>query len=225
VWSDRPIVGNASAGRAAFPPDRHVAAIRGDKPNQACSVKEETSPVEEKGMADREKSLVMLEKALSMEHKGKDFYQKAIETCRNDLGREIFVTLKSDEDVHIARITQIAEGLSAGRPWADDWKARTVSHADLKAFFGELSKKHHPAETADAGDVDALNVGIDFELRSVQFYESALAAADDQAEREFAERMIIEEKSHHRLLQDTKLYLTDPSSWFREHERGGLDGA
>jgi rubrerythrin len=183
------------------------------------------SHVEEKGMGDHEKSLVMLEKALSMEHKGKDFYQRAIDTCKNDLGREIFVTLKSDEDVHIERITEIAEALKAGRPWGDDWKTRTVAHKDLTSFFGDLSEKHRPDETADAGDVDALNVGIDFELRSVRFYEAALGAADDPGEREFAEQMIIEEKSHHRILEDAKLYLTDPSSWFREHERGGLDGA
>jgi hypothetical protein len=37
--------------------------------------------------------------------------------------------------------------------------------------------------------------------------------------------MVVEEKSHHKILEDAKLYLTDPSSWFREHEKGGLDGA
>ncbi len=176
-------------------------------------------------MGEPPKSLVMLDKALSMEREGKAFYQRAIEACHNDVGREIFKTLKSDEDIHIARIRKITESLGGGNPWSDEWKNYSFSHGDLTAFFSGLAQKHGSEKTADANDVDALNVGIDFELRSVTFYEGSLVGATDSLEREFISQMVIEEKSHHKILEDAKLYLTDPSSWFREHEKGGLDGA
>jgi rubrerythrin len=172
-----------------------------------------------------ESSLAMLDKALEMERKGKDFYEKAAAGCLNEVGREIFQTLRHDEDVHIARIVDVYGTLTKGGAWNADWKAREFSHGDLAAFFAGLARKHHGTATADAGDVQALEIGIDFELGSVAFYEHALAAAKDTIEREFIGRMIAEEKSHHTILEDARLYLTDPSSWFREHEHGGLDGA
>lgn len=172
-----------------------------------------------------ESSLAMLDKALEMERKGKDFYEKAASGCRNEIGREVFQTLRRDEDVHIARIVEIYNALANGEAWNAEWKAHSFSHGDLAVFFSDLAQKHRAQTTADAGDLQALEIGIDFELGSVAFYEQALAKAGDQAERDFIGRMIAEEKSHHTILEDARLYLTDPSSWFREHERGGLDGA
>jgi rubrerythrin len=172
-----------------------------------------------------ESSLVMLDKALEMEKKGKDFYEGAVGRSKNEMGREIFQTLKHDEDVHIARIVDIYGNLTKGNAWNSDWKAKKFSHGDLTLFFSDLARKHRAETTVDVGDVEALDIGIDFELRSVAFYEQSLAGAKEALERDFVQRMIVEEKSHHKILEDAKLYLTDPSSWFREQERGGLDGA
>lgn len=172
-----------------------------------------------------ESSLAMLDKALEMEKKGKEFYEKAAAGCQNEIGREVFQTLRRDEDVHIGRIVEICKVLSHDGAWSAEWKAHGFSHGDLTAFFTELAHKHHAQTTADAGDLAALEIGIDFELGSVAFYERALAVSEDTIESDFIGKMIVEEKSHHTILEDAKLYLTDPSSWFREHERGGLDGA
>ncbi len=172
-----------------------------------------------------ESSLQMLDKALELERKGKEFYEKAATECRNELGREVFQTLRQDEDVHIARILDIYKKLAGGGPWDEQWRKKDFSHGDLRAFFSDLAKKHRVETTADAEDIQALEVGIDFELRSVAFYEKRLEVAQDALEREFVGKMVVEEKSHHKILEDAVLYLTDPSSWFREHERSGLDGA
>ncbi len=172
-----------------------------------------------------ESSLVMLDKALEMEKKGKEFYEGAITSSKNEMGREIFRTLKHDEDIHIARVIDIYSRLTKGNAWNSEWKAQEFSHGDLTVFFSDLAHKYRAQATVDAGDIRALDVGIDFELRSVSFYEQSLTDATDALEREFIQRMVIEEKSHHQILQDARLYLTDPSSWFREHEKGGLDGA
>lgn len=172
-----------------------------------------------------ELSLAMLDKALEMEKKGKDFYEKAAASCKNEIGREVFQTLRRDEDIHIARIVDIYNALAKGSAWNAEWKVHSFSHGDLSVFFTDLARKHDAHTTADAGDLAALEIGIDFELGSVAFYEHALTASKDAIERDFIGRMIVEEKTHHTILEDAKLYLTDPSSWFREHERGGLDGA
>jgi rubrerythrin len=173
----------------------------------------------------RERSLKMLDTALTMEKKGISFYEKALSTCKNDVGREIYKMLKDDESVHIERIMKIFSSLEEGSEWKEEWSSMKLSHGDLNEMFIDLAKKHSKNITVDDTDIEALNVGIDFELKSVDFYKQHLEEAEDSEEREFLKLMIGEEKSHYNLLEDMRYYLTDPESWFMEKERGGLDGA
>ncbi len=177
-------------------------------------------------MADREdRAVQMLAKALEMETKGKAFYEKASSTSTNALGREIFQMLMNDEIVHMDRIRKIYELLNAGRAWSGEWKAMKVEHKDLQTLFTEMASEHGSKIKAEPSDLEALDVGIDLEQRAVAFYEENLPKATDPLEREFTERMIAEERYHYGALSDMKLYLSDPTAWFLERERGGLDGA
>ena len=176
-----------------------------------------------KGKYDRSRK--MLNTALAMEKKGISFYEEALSTCGNDVGREIYKMLRDDEGVHIKRITEIYSSLEAGNDWVSEWKRLKLVHGDLNDFFIDLAKRHSVDFTVDSSDIDALDVGIDFELKSVKFYKEHLEETEDPKEREFLEFMVKEENSHYELLDDMKYYLTDPASWFAEKERSGLDGA
>ncbi len=177
-------------------------------------------------MADREdRAVQMLAKALEMETKGKAFYEKASSTSTNALGREIFQMLRNDEIIHMERIRKIYESLNAGRAWSGDWKEMNVEHRDLQTLFTEMASEHGSKIKAEPSDLEALDVGIDLEQRAVAFYEEHLPETADPLEREFTERMIAEERSHYGALSDMKLYLSNPTAWFSERERGGLDGA
>jgi len=172
-----------------------------------------------------ERTLDMLVTALNMEKKGMSFYQKAIDRCANDLGQEIFRKLKADEDIHIERIKVIYTSLTEEGSWSEAWKSHAVEHEDLGAFFRTLANKHGSAIKADTGDIEALNIGIDFEQKSVTFYQEQLKEATDELEREFIQHMVKEEKGHHAALVDMKMYLENPEAWFQETERSLLDGA
>jgi len=177
-------------------------------------------------MSDKgDRTIQMLAKALEMETKGKAFYENASSTSINALGREIFQMLRNDEIIHMDRIRKIYESLNAGQAWSGQWKGMEVEHKDLQTLFTEMASEHGPTIKAEPGDLEALDVGIDLEQRAVAFYEEHLTKATDPLEREFTERMIAEERSHHGALSDMKLYLADPTAWFLERERGGLDGA
>lgn len=175
-------------------------------------------------VAQKDRSIEMLSTALDMEQKGKTFYEKAIASCKNRLGVEIFTTLKKDEDVHIERIRKIYGELTEGKKWSDDWMVYRADHGDLRAMFRALASKHASNIKADTGDIDALDVGIDFEQKSVQFYEQNLKTATDPLEKKFIERMIVEEKGHHAVLVDTKFFLSNPQAWYAEKEHAGFDG-
>ena len=173
---------------------------------------------------DLKRAMEMLSTALEMEERGRAFYERAVSTCKNDMGKEIFQTLMEDEDVHMIRIRSIYETLSGKQAWSENWKELNVAHDDLGLIFEKMAKKRGPEIDVDTSDLEALNTGIDFEARSVEFYEKQLTKATDPLEQEFTRKMVTEERGHHAALTDMKFYLSDPTGWFREKERGGLDG-
>ena len=174
--------------------------------------------------ASSEKARAMLSTALEMEEKGKSFYRKAHADCTNAPGKEIFKNLMEEEDVHIERIKVLYASVSEHRGWSSAWEKAKTTHGDLGLIFRQMAKRYGAGITAGAGDIEALDVGIDFERRSVEFYGDHLKKATDAVEKSFLTEMVMEEKTHHAILQDMKLYLSDPASWLRERERSGLDG-
>jgi rubrerythrin len=168
--------------------------------------------------------LGMLSAALEKEERGRDFYKKASESCVDRLGKDMFKTLMIDEGAHISRIKEIYGELQGGKPWSDQWKKFKVENEDLKKLFQERMQKLGPRVKGETGDIDALSIGIEMEQGAIKFYEESLAKATDAMEKEFCELMLLEEKKHFAALQDLKLYLQDPESWYSELERHGYDG-
>lgn len=172
-----------------------------------------------------ERSIEMLCAALELEEKGKAFYEKALAASRNPLGREIFRTLVEDESVHRKRIETIHDSLLKEKGWQEDWQHLVCPVGDWGSVFRDLAAQYAQAGTAEADDLQAIEMARDFEGRSIAFYENHLAQATDPLEQAFLKQMVQEEKSHYQALQDTHYYLTDPEGWFMEKERAGLEGA
>ncbi|MBW2623276.1 MAG: hypothetical protein JRD68_10250, partial [Deltaproteobacteria bacterium] len=118
------------------------------------------------GQNDRSRE--MLATALSMEEKGRAFYEKAASDCSNNFGREMCLQLKDYEDVHVERIKTIYESLEGGAGWSEDWTGMKPSQ-DLGAVFRELASSHVKDFTSNAGDLEILDVGLDFETKSIAF--------------------------------------------------------
>ncbi|MBI4767876.1 MAG: ferritin family protein [Deltaproteobacteria bacterium] len=170
-------------------------------------------------------SIDMLNTALEMEEKGKAFYEKAVKTCGNPQCQEIFSALVKDEVLHQERIKQIHDTLTSGKCWTRDWESIESTSENLGVLFQNLAARERKKMKAETTDVEALDIGLDFELASVAFYQDHRARTADPLEAAFLDQMILEEKEHWKALKDTRYYLTDPEGWFIEKERAGLDGA
>lgn len=163
--------------------------------------------------------------ALELEEKGKAFYEKTARESKNLLAQKIFKMLAKDELIHKKRIKVIYQSLNQSGVWDEDWKKLQVDSEAPEKIFKELKKKTAKKLKVGSGDLAALEVGLGLESASINFYQERLAKAEDQAEREFLTQIIKEEKNHHSLLSDMKLFLQDPSTWYLEKEKPGLDGA
>jgi len=165
----------------------------------------------------------MLSVALEMERKGKEFYEKSARTCEAEECKKVFEMLASEEAVHMKMIDKIYEDLSSDQPWCEDWQDME-SGSDLKEVFAKISERSAGIK-ADSSDLEAVDAAVKLEESAMEFYKDQLSKAEDPVEKDFLGRMGREEKSHFLALTDMKLYLSDPDAWFREKERGGLDGA
>ena len=174
--------------------------------------------------AGSERSLQMLAAALEKEEKGREFYRDAAAKCSNDLAKEIFRVLTSEEGVHITRIKEIYTAIEGGKSWSSQWKAHKHENVDLQNLLRERASKMNATVKGETSELQAVDIGIGMEQGSIAFYTDQMAKAVDPMEKEFADQMIGEERAHLRSLEDLKLYLTDPQSWYAETERHGLDG-
>lgn len=172
-----------------------------------------------------DRSLDMVKTALEKEEYGRQMYQKAIDQCQNEVAREIFKILLIEEGVHISRIKKIYTDLKEGRGWQKEWSEQGETNPDLKKLFQERASAVDEKVRADSSDMDALNLGLEFEQSAIKFYEDHLSQARETLEKEFITLMIKEEQGHYQALKDMELYFTNPESWYAEHERHVLDGA
>jgi rubrerythrin len=174
-----------------------------------------------------DRALGMLATALEMERTGHQFYRETLKQCENPTASEIFRMLMEDEVVHVDIIKRIYDAMSGGRDWSGDLGRleRDRTAEDLGGFFRELARAHPDPKQACHDDLQALEMGLDFERRAVRFYEDHLATATDPLERRFVERMLAEERSHVAVLLDMKIYLETPDQWLEQTGNPLLDGA
>ncbi|MDQ7785672.1 MAG: ferritin family protein [Desulfomonilaceae bacterium] len=172
-----------------------------------------------------ETSMKMLAAALEKEEQGRDFYAAAVSKCGNDLGKQMFRMLMADEGIHIKRIKDIYAALQGGVGWTDQWKVHKGEVEDLRKLFAERIEKLGPKVTANAGDIEALEIGIEMEQGAIKFYEDHLEKAADPLEREFISAMVGEERGHYTALKDLTHFFKSPDTWFIEKEHHVLDGA
>lgn len=171
-----------------------------------------------------ERSLQILAAALEKEEKGREFYRDASAKCSNHLAKEIFRVLTTEEGIHITRIKEIYTAIEGGKSWSDQWKSHRQENTDLQKLLRERAVKGKEVK-GDTSEIEAVNIGIGMEEGAIAFYLDQKGKAVDPLEKEFVDQMIVEERSHLRSLEDLKLFLTDPESWFVESERHVLDGA
>lgn len=159
--------------------------------------------------------------AIKMEEDGINFYHKAEEKTSYPLAKKMFLSFTEDEKRHLTVLREILVDLK---------------FSDFDQFFGE--KPRHKIENifkkarneireriaANPDELETLKIGIDMELESVEFYQTALEKSEDNLQKAFLRRLVEEEKEHLQLLQNTHSYLKNSGDWFLWEEKGLLNG-
>ena len=158
-------------------------------------------------------ALTILERAMSIEDGGQQFYREAAQTTQDINGQEMFGTLAGDEQKHYDLIRRQHVALSDKGKW--------VGSADIKAVEIDLEKQLFPKGiealkktiTVKSDDWDALMFGLDIEIKSYDLYRNAASQIEDSLGKQMFQFLAGQEQSHWDILMMRYEYFFGPVSW------------
>jgi rubrerythrin len=168
-------------------------------------------------------TLKILKTAIQMELDGREFYLKASRASTSDLGRKLLQSLADEESIHQQKFEEIYREIEARGGWPVVTFQPDGGQA-LRTIFAEATETITQVDTAQTTEIDAVQMAVDMEAKSYDFYQEQLEAASHDAEREFYRALAAQEREHQLILLDYFEYLKDPAAWFVTKEHHSLDG-
>jgi len=172
---------------------------------------------------EQNRILEALQIAIQMEVDGKEFYLKASQDSRNELGRKLLESLATEEDYHRQKFEEIYSAIGSKKGWP-----KTDFQPDggkrLRSIVVRAIEEMGPDTKSLSSELDAVQTAMDMENKTYDFYKSRGKNAIYDAERDFYENLAVEEREHHLILLDYYEYLKDPAGWFVGKEHPSLDG-
>ncbi len=186
-------------------------------------------------MTDLNSTLDILRRAMKGERVGYNFYMEAAKRSADPAGAGTFRSLATAEEDHLRLIFVEHQSLSAGEGWVDpdEAMAREVEVDITKPLPWEETEppKTPFAETwaayeveAMAGDLAALEFGMDMEKKFYDMYKEAAAQTDDPLARRAYDFLLKEENKHYKILRDAYDYLSDNKHWWDDWEKPFFEG-
>jgi len=166
-----------------------------------------------------EKNINALKKAIQLEKDGIDFYLKSANKTKNIFTKTIFEELAREEENHIKAINKIYEDLK-NKSIKIEWVTSGSKDNIEKVFQEALVEKAKKSKS----DLEALNLVLDFEDKSIKYYERLAKNSKDNFERRFYLTLSYEERGHYLKIMDSIQYISDPTGWYYVKERSMVDG-
>ncbi len=163
--------------------------------------------------------------AIGMEEEGYSIYMKAAAKSTNPLGSATLKAIAEKELLHKKAIEDFYSGLTGTSvekiSFADAqlWSSKLRSEI-LKSIKDSLDK----LSGSDEDLLKAYEISMVMEKKGYDFYDKIAKTTDNENAKQLFSFLAKEENSHYELLQETHLYLSDPSEWFHKEERWLVEG-
>ena len=161
--------------------------------------------------------------ALENELKERDFYLQNAQRTQSPVGKKMFETIAADEDEHYKRFKLLHENMGQGSTWPDKVSS-IINDTNVMEVIKEIPNVKTETSQADADDIQAVKVAIEFESNGYSFYTDIANQCETEQERAFFSKLASVEKEHLDSLKDTLLFFEDPATWYEENEKGLLEG-
>ncbi|MFC1920246.1 ferritin family protein [Chloroflexota bacterium] len=168
-------------------------------------------------------SLEVLKTAIQMEIDGKEHYLKASRESSNELGKKLLQTLAEEEDGHRKKFEQLYNSMRTKKSWPTVF-FEPDGGQKLRTIFALATEKLDSSVKPLDTELAAVQLAMELENKSLDFYKLQSEKTTDSDEKEFYELLAFEEREHHLILLDYYDYLKDPEGWFVRKEHPSMDG-
>lgn len=174
----------------------------------------------------------ILRRGMSLERDGYRFYTQVAERASGVRGREMFRDLARQEEQHLRLLLAEYYALDKGRGWLSYEEAMRASFP-LDPANPDLPGQEPPEplpvftparQVSLAGDIAALEFGLETERLSRELYARAAQESTDPLARQAYQFLTRQEEEHYRLLQNTHEYLTRHQTWWDSEEKPFFTG-
>jgi rubrerythrin len=171
-----------------------------------------------------ENRLDALKIALGNEIREHKFYLEQARRTASPVGKLMFEQIAGEEMEHYQRLQELHHVWVKEQEWPPTVPL-SVGKTKVSKILQDAVKEAKSAIPPNADDLEAVRTAIVFEAKGVELYGKLRDNVTDPKEKAFFALLADIEREHYTSLKDTEQYIIDPASWFREKDRGGLDGA
>jgi rubrerythrin len=149
--------------------------------------------------------------AIQLEKDGRQFFEKAAEETKNELGKKMFLKLASDEVRHLVTFEKMFKSLADPKTWKELLKE--APPRERMPYFSEKAESRSPVEKG-AGEVEALRQALEVERKAIDFFKKVAEQAGDPEASRIFETIAQEEVTHYDLIQAQIDSVTNAGFWF-----------
>lgn len=174
-----------------------------------------------------------LELAMKLEKDGIEFYGKASQETAHPLGRQMFLSIVAEEEVHLRELQEMTrEVKNHDQPRlvasADDKilqkdsdiftvKPLAVggrsSRGNGKTLFDQARAEIRERIAGNPDELEALRIAMEMEVEGFRLYRKMAREASDLQMKAFFDFLADQENEHFQTLRNTQAYLEDPERW------------
>jgi len=177
-------------------------------------------------MQPKSPALRALHQGIQTELQGLTFYRRAMERTDDAAGRAAFGSLAREEEGHLRLLkTQYGSLVSTGH-WLEMERAREAEPGhEVEEIFPRSDDALVQLLPPEAGDLEALEIALDFERKGYQTYRRLADKTTDPAGRALYEFLAAQEQKHYDYIQRAHEYLQTQGAWyFDERELPMFEG-
>ncbi len=142
----------------------------------------------------------VLRDAIAMERDGMSFFERASLMMTRERSKDMFLGLVAQERMHVEVLSHELDLLARGADWAPlDEARRAPPSAGTSVFPSDAASEF--AIDPGAGELEVIDVGIEVETRSIEYYRSAGATSSNVNAKQVFDWLVEEESGHLEILR------------------------
>lgn len=148
-------------------------------------------------MSDRSTGILgILAKAIEMEYDGKAFFEEVAARSKHPRTKDTFMSLVKQEQRHVDILSEELRRMNEGKMLAslEDLK-KSAPTSPVASVFKDKDIARIKLDP-NAGELDALKLGIEIEKKSIEYYRNAGLQATGERARELFNWLVGEEGGH-----------------------------